>query len=123
MEVAAERGADRGAGPGVGRGLGLEAREVLGHLARERLLDDAPGARPDPRQRSEPSLRGERAELVDGTVADRVGGAAERLFLVATGAPAFEQRGDAVECLDRIHHPEGTRVPASYTRCPDYTEG
>ena len=122
VEVAQERGVDRGAGPGVGRGLGFEPREVLGHLARERLLDHATGARPDPGQRSEATLCGERLELVDGTVADRVGGATERLFLVATGAPPLEQRGDAVECLHRVHHPEGTSCPARVHSCA-YTEG
>ena len=96
-------------GPGVGCGFGLEPGQVLGRLSGQGLLDDAAGARSDPGQRLEATLRGERAQLVDGTVADRVGGAAERLFLVASGPPALEQRGDAIERLHRVHHPERTR--------------
>ncbi len=71
------------------------------------VLEPTPGS-----DSSRPCVR-ERAELVDGKGADRVGGAAERLFLVAAGAAALEQRRDAIECLDGIHHPEGTpSVPA-----------
>ena len=66
------------------------------------VLDPIPGSD------SESALRGERLQLVDGTIADRVGGATEGLFLVAARSPPFEQRGDAVECLHRIHHPEGS---------------
>ena len=40
---------------------------------------------------------------------------AERLFLVATGAPPLEEGRDAVECVDWIHGVEGT--PPLYT-CP-----
>ena len=72
------------------------------------VLDPMPGRSLDA------PLRGELAQLVDGTVADRVGRVAERLFLVAAGAPALEQRRDAVERLDRIHRPEGTSLPLAY---------
>ena len=67
------------------------------------MLDPIPGSD------VEATLRGERLELCDGTLADRVGGATEGLFLVATGPPPLEQCGDTVECLHRVHHPEGTR--------------
>ena len=55
-----------------------------------------------------------------GTVAHRVGGATERLFLVAAGAPPLEEGRDAVECIDGIHDIEGT--PPLYT-CPLPPEG
>ena len=63
---------------------------------------------PTPWRTLDAPLLGELAQLVDGHVAHRVGGAAERLFLVATGAPALEQGRDAVECVDGIHGLEGT---------------
>ena len=120
VQVAGERGVDLGTRAGVGRGFGLESREVLGHLAGERLLDDAAAARPDAVEILDAPLRRERAQLVERAVAHRVGGAAERLFLVAPGAPTLEERRDAVECLHRIHGIEGT--PPPYT-CPLPTEG
>ena len=104
VAVRARRGSSA-PGPGVGRGLGFEPREVLGHLAGERLLDDPAAARTDAGEILDAPLRRELAQLVERNVADRVGGAAERLFLVAAGAPALEEGRDAVECLDRIHRP------------------
>ena len=100
---------DRRARAGVGRGLGLEPGQVLGHLAVERLRDDPGGARADPGQVTEATLRGELAQLVERTAADGVGRLAERLLLVATGALAFEQRRDPFQRVDRIHTSEGTR--------------
>ena len=86
MEIARERGVDLGTGAGVGRRFGLESRQVFGHLARERLLDDAAAARPDAVQVLDAPLRRELAQLVDRAVAHGVGRATKRLFLVAAGA-------------------------------------
>jgi len=105
VEVALEEAADLGARTLVGRGLGLEAREVLGHDPLERLLDHLPGARADARDRLEGAAVGQRAQLVFGCVADGLGGAPERLLLVAAGLLALEQRGDTVERGNGIHAP------------------
>ena len=70
---------------------------------------------PTPWQTLDAPLLGELAQLVDGNVAHRVGGAAKGLFLVAAGAPPLEEGRDAVECVHRIHGLEGT--PPLYT-CP-----
>ena len=61
------------------------------------VLDPMPG------RSLEATLRRELAQLVDGTVADRVGRLAERLLLVATGPLPLEQGGDALQRVDRIH--------------------
>ena len=77
-------------------------------------------ARPDAVEILDAALRRELAQLVERAVAHGVGRATERLFLVTAGAPAFEERRDAVECLHRIHDIEGT--PPPYTS-PLPTEG
>ncbi len=112
MEITLERGADRRAGTGIGRGFGLESGEVLGHLAVEGLGDHPGGARPDAGQVTDPPLRRELAQLVDRTVADGVGRLAERLLLVPTRPLPFEQGGDALQRVDRIH-PSKVPVAAS----------
>src|SRR5262249_7454257 len=105
VEVAFEQGPDLGAGAAVGRGLGLEAGEVLGHRAQQRLLDDLTGARADARDRLDPAALRPGAQLVDGNVAGRVGGLAEGLLLVAPGLLALEQRGDTIQCGNGVHAP------------------
>src|SRR4029077_18878026 len=96
-------------GTGVGRGLGLETRQVLRHLSGQRLVDDPGGAGADAGQFAQTALGGELPQLVERAAADGVGGLAERLLLVATGALALEQRRDPFECLYRVHVP---KVPA-----------
>ena len=109
VEVALERGPDRRAGTGVGRGLGLEARQVLGHLSGQRLVDDPGGAGADAGEVAQAPLGGELAQLVQRAATDGVGRLAERLLLVATGALALEQRRDPFQRLHRVHVP---KVPA-----------
>ena len=98
VEVAAERGPDLAAGAGVGRGLAPRAGRgtratspASAWVITRAVLSPMPG-----RSLSRPASD-ELAQLGVGTVADGVGGAAERLLLVAAGAAALEQGRDALE--------------------------
>ena len=89
VEVALERGADRRAGTGVGRGLGLEARQVLGHLAGERLVD-RPGRCSSRCREGRPGAPGRRARA-----ARRAGGHGWRRPPCGTPPPCSDRRAPA----------------------------
>ena len=109
VQVAAQRGPDRV--PRVASRLDdveLELREVRRRLAGEGLGDDGRGGVADVGEVAQPASFGQALQLLDGNVADRDGGAPERLHAVAGLAAPLEQRRDAGERLGRLHAREGS---------------
>ena len=125
VQVAAQRGAYLGRVLGRRLRAGIQIVEVLGRLTGERLFDHGSGARADPRQVGQLPGVDEPLEVVTRQVTDGVGGAPERLRLLARVADALEQLGDALEGLDGFHPHHRTQVTvaraSTYTHC--FSEG
>src|SRR5690606_29485497 len=111
VQVAFQRGAQGGRGLLQWLPFGrLQAPQVDGGLAAQRLLDHQGGDLPDPGKRGQRAVADAVGQLAGGRPLDDVGGVAERPHPVGRLVGALQQEGDPAQRFDGLHAPHRTRV-------------
>lgn len=111
VQVALEGGAERGRGLVQRLALGgLQAAQVDGRLAAQRLLDHQGGDLADAGQRGERPVAHPAGQLVRGRPPGAVGGRAERPHAVGRLMGALQQERDAAQRFDGLHASHRTQV-------------